>query len=217
MATYGARNPRWAPWADGFEDTDRKKLPRYGEAVTIGELNKVNESLNFNEGSMPGDDQIVLYEKLFKDGTVDMENVFIPIPTAAAMLGASCDEANGLAHGDDDKPPYGGFGFITHHVSKLKKYFQVLFFPKVKAAPTASTYDTRGDNINFATDKMPFHLESPACRKYRVIKDFDTEADAIAYLDACFAGTAKIPGLPDPAVAEPAAADAGNGDPASTT
>lgn len=201
MAKYGARNSRWAPWAEGFEDTDPTKLPSYGEVVDVGQLNKVNESLNFNEGSLPGDDQIVLYEKEFKDGNVDMESVYIPVKTAADMLGASCDDANGMSHGDDDKPPYGGYGFITHHISKTSKYFQVVFYPKVKASPTAATFDTRGDNINFVTDKMPFHLESPACRKYKVVKDFATEAEAKAFLAACFAGTAKVPGLPDPAEA----------------
>ena len=201
MATYGARYSRWAPWAEGFEDTDRTKLPRYGETAEIGQLNKVNDSLNFNEGSMPGDDQIVLYEKNFKDGTVDVESVFIPISTAAAMLGAAHDE-NGLADGDDDKAPYGGYGFITNHVSKAKRYFQAIFYPKVKAAPTSGSFDTRGDNINFVTDKMSFHLESPACRKYRVKKDFDAEEAAMAYLDGCFKGTSAIPGLPAPA--EPA-------------
>lgn len=195
MAIYGARYSRWAPFADDFEDTDSTKLPSYGKAVEIGQLNKVSESLNFNEGSLPGDDQIVLYEKAFKDGTVEMESVFIPVSTAATMLGAQADEANGLAHGDDDKPPYGGYGFLTHHISKAKKYFQAVFYPKVKAAPTAVTFDTRGDNINFATDKMSFHLESPACRKYRIIKDFDTEAAAKDFIDACFSGTATIPGL----------------------
>ena len=212
MATYGARYSRWAPWAEGFEDTDRTKLPRYGETAEIGQLNKVNDSLNFNEGSMPGDDQIVLYEKNFKDGTVDVESVFIPISTAAVaeLVRESYHRAEAarevrherLADGDDDKAPYGGYGFITNHVSKAKRYFQAIFYPKVKAAPTSGSFDTRGDNINFVTDKMSFHLESPACRKYRVKKDFDAEEAAMAYLDGCFKGTSAIPGLPAPA--EPA-------------
>lgn len=197
MAKYGARYSRWAPWAADYEDKDPKKLPKYGPVVDVGQLNKINESLNFNEGSLPGDDQIVLYEKLFKDGTMDVESVYLPIKDAAAMLGAACDDSNGLAHGDDDKPPYGGYGSITHHVSKKKTYFEAIFYPKVKATPTAETYETRGDNINFATDKMPFHVESPACRKYKIVKDFDTEAEATAYIDALFAGTAAVPGLPE--------------------
>lgn len=214
MAKYGARNSRWAPFADGFEDTNPAKLPSYGEPLKIGELNKVNESLNFNEGSLPGDNQIVLYDKKFKDGNADVESVYIPIQTAAKMLGAASDDENGMAHGSDDNAPYGGYGYVVNHVGKTQKYSQVRFYPKVKATtPSSSTFDTRGENINFATDKMPFHIEEPACRKYLVIKDFATEAEADAYLDACFKGTAKIPGLPDPA--EPAQVndpDAGEGD-----
>lgn len=196
MAKYGARYSRWAPWAEDFEDSDATKLPSYGKAVDIGQLNKVTESLNFNEGSLPGDDQIVLYEKAFKDGTLDVESVYMAVADAAVMLGASHDEANGLAHGDDDVPPYGAYGCITHHLSKTKQYFQAAFYPKVKANPTAETYETRGDNINFATDKMNFHVESPACRKYKIVKDFETEAEAKAYIDSLFDGTGEVPGLP---------------------
>lgn len=195
MAKYGARKSKWAPWADSAQDTDATKLPTYGTAKTFGELNKVNDSPNFNEGSLPGDDQIVLYEKHFKDGTVDAESVFLPMEDAAAMLGAAFDESMGMAHGDDDNPPYIGYGFITHHVGKGKHYFQVIFYPKLKAAPTAEDFETRGDNINFKTDKLSFHWESPACRKFKIKKDFATEADAEAYLAGLFAGTAAVPGL----------------------
>lgn len=195
MAKYGARYSRWAPWAKDFEDTDATKLPTCGKAVDIGQLNKVTESLNFSEGSLPGDDQIVLYEKTFKDGTLDVESVYMAVADAAAMLGAKSDAKNGLAHGDDDIPPYGSYGCITHHLSKAKHYFQAIFYPKVKANPTAETYETRGDNINFATDKMNFHVESPACRKYKIVKDFETEAEAKAYIDSLFSGAGAVPGL----------------------
>lgn len=206
MAKYGARYSHWAPWAKDFEDTDVTALPKYGTVVNVGQLNKATESLNFNEGSLPGDDQIVLYEKLYKDGTVDVESVYLAVTDAATMLGASCDAENGLAHGDDDKPPYGGYGCITHHVSKTKSYFQAIFYPKVKAAASNETYETGGNGVNFSTDKLSFHVESPACRKYKIIKDFDTEEEARAYIDALFAGTATVPGLPTPAQTQQTAA-----------
>lgn len=196
MAIYGARNSFWAPWVADAQDTDPAKLPTYGPPKTFGQLNKVSDSPNFNEGSLPGDDQIVLYEKKFKDGTVDAESVFIPIEDAAIMFGASHDDSMGMAHGDDDNPPYIGYGFITHHTSKTASYWQAVFYPKLKANPTSKDYETRGDSINFKTDKLQFHWESPACRKYQVIKDFATEADASAYIQALFAGTAAVPGLP---------------------
>lgn len=196
MAKYGAFYSRWAPWATDCEDTDNTKLPLYGAVVEMGQLNKVNEALNFREGSMHGDDQIALYEKNFKDGTLDVESVYMAIKDAATMLGASCDEKNGLALGDNDEAPYGGYGNCTHHIKKGKTYFQTIFYPKVKANSTSENYETRGDNINFTADKMSFRVESPACHKFKVIKDFDTEAEAKEYLDALFAGTAAVPGLP---------------------
>lgn len=196
MAIYGARNSMWAPWADGAQDTDPTKLPSYGAAKTFGELNKVNDSPNYNEGSLPGDDQIVLHEQHFKDGTVDAESVFLSIEDAATILGASHDSEMGLSHGDDDAPPYIGYGFHTHHLGKGKHYYQVIFYPKLKAHPTAENFETRGDNLTFKADKLSFRWENPACRKYKIKKDFATEDKAKAYLAALFAGTAAVPGLP---------------------
>lgn len=195
MAKYGARYSKWAPWAAAFEDKDATKMPTYGTAKSFGELNKVSDNPNFNEGSLPGDDQIVLYEKKFKDGTVDAESVFIPMADAAEMFGAAHDENMGMARGDDDIPPYIGYGFITHHVSKTNTYYQVVFYPKLKANPTAEDYETKGDNINFKTDKLQFIWMSPVCRKYKVLKDFATEEAAQTYLDGLFSGTSAVPGL----------------------
>lgn len=204
MAKYGARKSFWAPWAKETPDTDPNKLPAYGEKKSFGELNKVTDNLNFIEGTLPGDDRRVLYEKRLNGGTVDAESVHIPVADAAEMLGASFDEEMGMAYGDEDEAPYIGYGFLTHHLGKGKHYYQTVFYPMLKAKPTSGSYDTRGDSITFATDKMSFALDVPACGKYKVEKDFSTEAAAEAYLAGLFAGTSAVPGLPAPA-AEPAA------------
>lgn len=195
MARYGARNAKWAPFAAEKPDEDANKLPTYGVAKTLGQLNKVTDSLNFNEGSAYGDDALVLYEKKFKDGTMEVESVYISIADAAAMLGASVDSENGMAHSADDVAPYCAVGFTTQHLSKGERYYQAVFYPKVKASPNSETYETRGDNISFVTDKLPFHIETPLCRKYKIVKDFKTEQEATTYIDGLFAGTAAVPGL----------------------
>lgn len=195
MARYGARNAKWAPFAAEKPDEDAKKLPSYGDAKTLGQLNKATDNLNFNEGSAYGDDSLVLYEKQFKDGTLDIESVYIPITDAAAMLGAKVDAENGMAHSADDAAPYCAVGFTTQHLSKGTRYHQAVFYPKVKASPNSESYETRGDNITFATDKLPFHIETPLCRVYKIVKDFATESEATTYIDGLFAGTAAVPGL----------------------
>lgn len=195
MARYGAKNAKWAPFATETPDASATALPKYGEAKTFGQLNKVSDTLNHNEGSAYGDDALVLYEKQFKDGTVEAESVFLPMEDAGTMLGAKTDSKNGISFTADDQPPYIGYGFTTHHISKDKHYYQAVFYPKLKASPTSESYETRGDNITFATDKMSFHIELPLCRIYKIVKDFDTEADATAYIDALFKTGAAVPGL----------------------
>lgn len=195
MARYGARNSKWAVFVTEKADEDPQKLPKYSEKKSFGELNKVTDTINTNEGSLAGDDCIVLYRKQFKDGTVEAESVFLPVADAAVMLGSPHDDAMGVSHTTDDNAPYIGYGFTTMHVSKTDEYFQVVFYPKLRANKGSDTYETRGDNITFATDKMSFHLESPLCRVYKIEKDFPTEAEATAYLDSLFAGAATIPGI----------------------
>ena len=196
MARYGARNSKWAVFSTEKADEDPKKLPKYNEKKSFGELNKVTDTINTNEGSLAGDDSIVLYRKQFKDGTVEAESVFLPVADAAVMLGSPHDDTMGVAHTTDDNAPYIGYGFTTMHVSKTIEYYQVVFYPKLRASKGSDTYETRGENITFATDKMSFHLESPLCRVYKIEKDFPTEAEATTYLDSLFAGTAAIPGIP---------------------
>ncbi len=202
MAKFGARYSCWAPWKSGAEDNEPTKLPEYDATVLpLGELNKANEALTFAEGSLPGDDKIVLYERQFKDGKLDVESVFIANETAGKLFGASVDTDKALAFGDDDNPPYGGYGCITHHLSKSEHFWQAIFYPKVKALPpTEDSITTRGDNLNFATDKLPFHVELPACRKYKIVKDFAKEAEAIQYIKDLFAGKATVPGLHAPSL-----------------
>lgn len=195
MAKYGARNSFWAPWAENAQDTDKTKLPVYGEPKACGQLNKITDSPNFVEGSLAGDDTIVLYEETFRDGTVTEDNVFIPTADAAIMLGASYDESNGMAHGVDDKPPYIGKGFVTHHVGKTGAYWQAVFYPKLKAKLAGTDYATRAKDINFAVDKMEYLWEAPVCGKYKIVKDFATEDEANAYIQGLFKGTMAVAGL----------------------
>lgn len=208
MANFGARNSMWAPWAAESPDTNPAKLPKYGEAVSIGKLNKASDSINFVEGNLSGDDSIALYEKLFKDGTVEVHSVYLSLGQAAEMHGCAVNEKKtGLAFGSDDQAPYGGYGCTTTHVAPGKKYHQAIFYPKVRAtAPTGDNYETRGENITFNPDKINLHLEEPACKKYKIVEDFDTEEAAKAYLEALFAGTAAVAGLPETGSAEPESA-----------
>lgn len=195
MAKYGAKGAFFAPFASEKPDEVATALPKYATAFSVGELNKVTDAINFNESSLAGDDRISLYEKSFKDGTVGVESVYVSTANAATILGCAHDEENGLSHGTSDKPPYGGFGFYTRHVKSDGSYFQAVFYPMIKAAPTAETYDTKGDTLTFVTDKLSFALKEPKCGKYKIIKDFDTEEDAIDYIAGLFAGTETAPGL----------------------
>lgn len=197
MAKYGARNSMWAPWATVDADSDPEKLPAYGEAENIGSLNKVVDTFEFVEGDMAGDDSIALYESDFSKGTLAIDSVYMSIEKAAEIHGNAIDtEKTGLSMGSDDNPPYGGYGCTVTHIGQGKKYHQVIFYPKVKAAkPTGETYETRGKNITFAADKMNAVIENPSCRKYKIIKDFETEEEAKTYLKGLFSGTSAVPGL----------------------
>ncbi len=202
MATFGARYSRWAPFAPTQADENKNAIPKYGAVKTLGELNKLVDEITTIEGGLDGDDRKPIQAYAFSKGKVSVDSVFVALKTAAEVLGADVDEANGLAFSGEDQAPYGGYGCITHHQSPNKVYWQALFYPMVKAmVPAGETYTSRGDTLTFATDKLVFGVAEPLCGKYKIVKDFDTEKEANDYIDSLFSGTGKVPGLTGAAAA----------------
>lgn len=185
---YGAKGILWAPFAAENPEPDNA-LPNYGTAVTLGSLNKLTDSPSFNEAKGYGDNAQQVYVNEFKENPIDIEVTSLPVATAAAVVGASVEETSRDSHfNTEDNAPYGGLAF---HVNKMldgnRKVYQGVFYPKVKASMQGEEYNTKGDNITLANDKLHFLGTAANNGDWKITSDeFQSEAEAKAWVTARF-------------------------------
>lgn len=189
MARYGAKCPMFAPFATETQESTTA-YPTYGSSVTLAELVQLVDAPNFIDVKLYGDDRLVENVVEFKDGTADVEITEMSGANAKIVFGAksptgSSGTESDVMYGADDVAPFGGFAFyVSKLINNVRKY-QGIYYPKVKAVPQGVTYDTKGDNITFATSKLRFNLYAPAYGKWKVESgDLDTEAAAEAWVKA---------------------------------
>ena len=200
MSQYGAFEGRWAPITAETEDA----LPTYGNAVSLGELSRVTDALNFASLTAEGDDRVVDSLDDFISGTVDIEyDPGVTNAALAAVFGTEVDEDGELALSVDDHPPYGGYAFMRRMVrgtgADAEKYFQGIFYPKLKAVPQGKTHNGKKQSGTVLTgDKIHMSMEAAMNGQYMIISpEIKTLKAAREWLEA------KIPKAAAAAAAEP--------------
>lgn len=188
---YGAKYIRWAPFA-AENPEPAGKLPSYGTAVSLGALNKVSDTPSFNEAKGYGDNVLKVHAVRFKEAVIAVEVTEVPRDAMSAVSGAEVEtgEHKNMWFGDSDKPPYGGLGFYVNVLlDDGSDVCRGVFFPKVKAMLQGTEYNTNGESITLAAGKLQFTASSCAAGKWRCYsEDFETEAEAEAWVDGMFTG-----------------------------
>ena len=188
MGRYGAKYIRWAPFAEQTPDALDSAYPKYGTPMSLGPLTKVTDAPTFNEAKAYGDNALAEYVVEFKECQVDVEVTDLENTVASAIYGATVNESadNDVEHGIEDNPPYGGLAFYCNRMNKeSKKFFQGIFYPKLKATMQGTEYATKGDSITLAGGKIKFMASAPTNGKWMVESDpMDTEEEAKAWVDA---------------------------------
>lgn len=189
MAIYGAKGLTFFPFADSDADESAETYPKYKAGLSLGPLVAVTDTITNSEARNYGDNELQEYVSEFQEIGIDVEVTEVPLSAAAAVLGASLESGGDLAHGAEDKAPYGGLGFYVNKLTRekgvQKKMYQGVFYPKVKANRVGATYNTKGQNISFANGKLHFVGSTAANGKYQVFsKNFDTESEAAAWVAA---------------------------------
>ena len=191
MARYGAKYIRWAPFATENPETEGA-LPKYGAALALAELQKINDNPTYAEGKQHGDDGLAEYVREFTEADVDVEITDLPVELEQAILGAK--ENTSGAHkvtrfGASDVAPYGGLAAISCiQRSNVKKY-QAIFYPKLKAAMQGEEYTTKGDTITLAGGKLKFKAMACKSGDWKLKSPYlATEKEAQDLIDALFKG-----------------------------
>lgn len=190
MAKFGARYLQWAPFAAVEADVDDAAFPKYGKPMNLGPLVAVTDTINVVEAENHGDDELQEYASEFQKLTVDVEITELPQEVAAVLYGAEIGADGGdLELGNGDDAPWGGLAFYTSKQTNVggvqKKFFEGVYYPKLKASVQGATYNTKGQSITFANGKVHFTGTTCAKGKYKVLsKNFETAAEAKAWVDA---------------------------------
>lgn len=184
---YGAKMIQWAPFA-AMDPETASAPPKLGTPSNLGALNKVTETINFNRVSGYGDNAKKAEIVEFKDGSLAVETLYLSNENAAALTGAELGTTDGdkdLKFGSNDVAPYGSVAFYTNCMKDDgTKYYQGVFFPKVKANMEGESYETKGDSIVLSNAKLTFTVFEPLYGKYRhKSPEFDTEAKAAAWVN----------------------------------
>lgn len=189
MSQYGAFYGRWSP----ITEETATALPVYGESVSLGALTKVTDAPNFTDITADGDDRVQDSLVEFIGGTVDINFAAgTPNGAKAKIWGATISEDGEIAMSVDDEPPYGGYAFAIRMIKGNKKYFQGVYYPKLKAAPQGKEYNTKSKSgTTLIGDNIHMLWEAPMYGKYKYISgEIATEAEAKAWVDAKVGGAA---------------------------
>lgn len=180
----GATMPKWGK----IKEEQTGKLPTYDAAMDFSEFVKVTENLNVAETQYYSNDALSENVSEFKYCELTYDNKGMTDELTMAILGANEGSDGEIVYGGDDAPPMGGFGFYRTVMDKGVKYYEGVFYPKVKASLGNVTYDTKGDNVALAGDsiKMLAYQCADAAKTWKNTKMFATAQEALTWLEGKF-------------------------------
>lgn len=189
---YGAKYIRWAPFKTDAESgaEPAEGLPVYGDAVTLGALNKLSESVSFNEAKGYGDNVLKVHVIKFKEAALAIETTEIPRAAMSQLVGSTIDRSKNQWNRDSDKTPYGGLGFYVNKIlDDGQDVCLGIFYFKTKAMLQGNDYNTNGENITLSNSKLQLTVSASNSGYWRVESDyFATEEEAQAWVDSAFKG-----------------------------
>lgn len=179
----GARYGRIAPILDPGNST---KMPTYGPSIDCGHLNKVNDSPSYNEGELAGDDVVQESFAEFTKGSVTISCTTVTPEAEKIMdsfLYAEGGDRSLAASGE--KAEY-GFAHISQKRSKdLGTKFYGRFFPRLSPKYDGSDKESMGSTTTLNPESIPATWLKPEGGAAIIESTyFDTEAEAIAWVDA---------------------------------
>ena len=187
---YGTRSLNFTP----IVSEPAGSLPQYGETVNLGGLNKVGVNPVFIEAKAAGDDMTKAHVIKFKEVQLPTTVTSLPKAAAAVVFGSTLTEDGDLISSRDDAAPYGALDFITPNLDEDtgKETYTARFYPKAKAMRQGVEFNTfGGDSISLVHRNLQVtgvvcydgHWEHES-------KDFDTQAEAEAWIKTKLTGAA---------------------------
>lgn len=189
-AKVGMKCPMFAP----ITAEAAGKLPTYGEKILVGEAISASLTVNMTSGELHGDDALLIKVSDFVSGTIALNTVGIDDDVAAALYGATVDEGL-VVYNAGDSAPNGGFAYYAPMVEAKtnKPYFKGIYFPKVQAAMGNDNSATKAGSVTIQTANTTLTVMKAENGDWMHTEILETEAAALAWVEACL--TPAAPGV----------------------
>lgn len=182
MAKIGLNNFRYAKLTEAEDGT-----PSYDGAKKPAKAISCSVSITNNEATLYADDVLAEADTSFQSGSVTMGIDDEDLETMATLLGHTIDGEGEIVRNANDTAPYVGLGrVIVKMIGGVYKY-KVEFLYKVKFAEPSQEDNTKGESLEFGTSELEGTVATLANGKWSIAKTFDTQADAITYLEGLMA------------------------------
>lgn len=186
----GATKPYWAKIAT----EPSSALPTYENGKEFSQFIKLTESMQKAEAQFYANDALAENVSEFKYCELTYENKGLSNEIIAEIYGATLTE-DLITYGAGDTPPMGGFAFYRTVMDNGVKYYEGIYYPKVKASVGNATYDTKGDSITFSGDSVSMiaYQCNDANKTWKQTKIFDSdkETDAEKWCKTCLGITTE--------------------------
>lgn len=161
--------------------------PTYGNKVDMGAAEKGTVTINTSVMDYYGDDISLIHDEAYVNHQVDAETTLNDLEQNAAFYGHSY--ADGVeTSGSEDVTGLGAYGFIEPMIRRDKsRVYRATFLYKNTPMASAERQEAETKATQITPKNYVFSLYGMAdnAGAWRAREDFNTEADAEAFLDAC--------------------------------
>lgn len=158
-------------------------VPVYTEGIIFAEAMKVDTKWDKSDASVRSDDRLSDVDTSVTGGKQSLEVNDIILAKQAYALGHSYTEADGLIEAEGDIAPYVGHGYYGKSILNGVKSYKAIWIYKTQFAQPDDSMETKGEKPKFVTPKIEGTIMEAVNSRFRNIKEFPTEAEAIAWLD----------------------------------
>lgn len=123
------------------------------------------------------------------DGLKDTARDLIAGITTTETITVGADTVNAVAYDDLQVIPYVGIGFVVRYMENGVTTYAPVILPKSQFSPESLSAATQGETVEFQTTELTAAVmrSDETNHKWKVVaEDQDTEADAVAVINAYF-------------------------------
>lgn len=171
-------------------DEPDKAHPTYGPKVNLGAAVKGYVSVTTASASIPGDDIVQVEDEVFTGGQFDTETTMSDLEVNATLYGHTFSEEDGEESKGSDRSKPGGISFIEPVLLKTKKtIYRATCLRKVAAMAGSEKQEAdtkKSTELSPKMNSVAFKIMEDNLQSWRVRKDFDTKAEAEAFINKVF-------------------------------